>query len=687
MNKKKLNPNAIEGDSSAQDSLGPLPTADRKAELQRRSLAVLRLAFPADRFLFRPESTEDAGVDGSLELLIDSAYTDLRSQVQLKSTDNSRTNRDGTISIQIKVANLNYLLNGPSPLYLLYVEPRDEFRFVWARDERKRLDNCNRKWITKKFVTLRFGQILSDDTLDEIHERIRREAQLTRQINDRLDAASNFENVTINIDSQTLRITTATEAKERLLTSGFTLVSSGYASEVVELKKLLDEDDAREPRVALVLAHAEYMLSQYLKAHALLRDATLRADELSEDDRSFLQMLSDACDYQRGQIDAGTAIRRATENLQHGGGQFSTALKLNRLRYILLNEADLERRSTVLDELKSLVDGILSSTSSYSPSFKSFARISLAEAEGYQVVFLTMRLLGEQQIKQSLPSVKTFLSNVFTHTERLKNWQTDIDNLLKDAAQQNHPMLLVQAVQVQVTIAVHYVTHEYRFNDGALKSDNVRSVLNTALGNIEGALKLSLKAMNLEAELRSRMLIADIYELLDRKGEAQEIARQIMPKAKAMEYAALIWRADAHLTGNTLLDKIKEWSRPKSGKEDAEIMAGFSDDEVSRYAKRILEIAELPDERLPVVERDCLSRRDISTEKLHWCRHIELIQDLEHEKRRETHFARDPNRYCKCLLLNHESRFGDSNWGAVIKAFKRTHCQECCQRSPYNTNN
>jgi formate dehydrogenase assembly factor FdhD len=179
--------------------------------------------------------------------------------------------------------------------------------------------------MTKKFVTLRFGQILSNDALDEIHERIRREAQLTRQINDRLDAASNFENVTIRINSQTLRITTRTEAKQRLLTSGFTLVSSGYASEVVELKKLLSEDDAREPRIALVLAHAEYMLSQYLKARALLGDATLRAGELSEDDRSFLQMLSDACDYQMGQIDAVTAIRRTTENLQHSSGQFSTA--------------------------------------------------------------------------------------------------------------------------------------------------------------------------------------------------------------------------------------------------------------------------------------------------------------------------------------------------------------------------
>src|SRR6185312_9406623 len=122
---------------------------------------------------------------------------------------------------------------------------------------------------------------------------------------------------------------------------------------------------------------------------------------------------------------------------------------------------------------------------------------------------------------------------------------------LKDAVTQAHPFLLAAAVQVQVTIAVHYVTNQYRLNPDALSSPSVRNLLTDALENIEGALNISLKAKNLEAELRSRLLIADIYELLDRKSEAQEIAHYVLPKAKAMEYAALVWRSEAHLSGKT----------------------------------------------------------------------------------------------------------------------------------------
>ena len=47
------------------ESLGQLPKTDRNAELQRLSITALRAALPADKFVFRDERTDDAGVDGS----------------------------------------------------------------------------------------------------------------------------------------------------------------------------------------------------------------------------------------------------------------------------------------------------------------------------------------------------------------------------------------------------------------------------------------------------------------------------------------------------------------------------------------------------------------------------------------------------------------------------------------------
>jgi hypothetical protein len=107
--------------------MGPLPEGDRQDSLQQLSLNALRNLLPQDRFLIRDERVDDKGVDVALEAKLtirkkDSdreQFTNCRAQAQLKSTDSTKQNLDGSVSYQIDVSNLNYLLNGPCPIYFL----------------------------------------------------------------------------------------------------------------------------------------------------------------------------------------------------------------------------------------------------------------------------------------------------------------------------------------------------------------------------------------------------------------------------------------------------------------------------------------------------------------------------------------------------------------------------------------
>lgn len=661
--------------------LGPLPKSDRKAELERTSLAALHAFLPADRFLFRDERISDAGVDVSVELLIDSAYTGLRSHIQLKASDSDKTNRDGTVSLSIKAQNLNYLLNhGPTSLYILYVHPRNEFRFLWAADEASGLSKTNVLGTTRKFITLRFDRILTPDSLAEIHSRIRKAAQFHREIGNILTGAAHLENLTIRISPETLRITDPGEARRILRQSGIAIVSAGFASEVKGLARLLTDEDLRDPRILLVLAHADYTTGKYLHARASLKEAELRIGELSEDDRSFLQALADGCDYQTGKIDTAAAIVRVTEHLKHSSSRFTVAFKLHQIRQVLFSETDIARRELALTQFQELVKQILSSDD-YSAPFKLYARILLIEAEGFHLVLRTFRILGELRIRRSLPRLQEAVED---HPQLLERWQQNIDSILKEVVTKNHPVLLATALQVQVTIAVHYITNQYRLTpDQQDLSPGSEELLHKALENVEGSIAIAHKTGNLEAELRGQMLVADIYELLGRQSEAKAIANQILPQAKAMEYAALIWRAESHMNEQTMLAKLKDLGRPLSDEEAAAMHANFTDDQIRDFAKRLLEISNLPVERLPILERDMFSRRDISREKFRWCRHLELIQDLQHEQHRETHYAKDPTRYSRCLLLAYESKIGDTDWLAVIGAFKRAYCESCAEKSPF----
>jgi hypothetical protein len=586
--RKSIEDNSQNGTPSMAD-LGPLPKSDRKAELERTSLAALHAFLPTDKFVFRDERIDDAGVDASIELLIDSAYTGLRSHIQLKATESDQANRDGSISISIKTQNLNYLLNnGSSSLYVLYVQPRNEFRFLWAADEARRLNKNSAQWTLRKFVTLKFVHILNAESLDEIHLRTRREAQFHREISNILIGAGHLDNLIVRISRETLRVTDPGEAKRILRQNGTAIVSAGFASEVKTLARLLTDEDLRDPRVLLVLAHADYTTGRYLSARASLKEAELRIDELSEDDSSFLQALGDGCDYQTGSIDTPTAIRRVTDRLKHSSTRFAIAFKLHEIRQVLFSEADIEHRGLVLTQLEEMVQQIKVSDD-YSIPFKLYARIILIEAEGFQLVFRTLRVLGEMRIRRSLPRLGEAVED---HPQLLERWQRDIDNILKDAVTQNNPLLLATALQVQVTIAVHYITNQYRLTpDQENLSPASKELLLKALENVEGSIGIAHKAGNLEAQLRGRMLVADIYELWGRQVDAKAIASEILPQARAMEYAALIWRAEAHLKEQTMLAKLKDLGRTLSEEEAATMHLNFTDQQIRDYANRLLGLA------------------------------------------------------------------------------------------------
>src|SRR5690242_19287825 len=127
-------------------SLGPLPTVDTDHVLQEESIRALRAALPAAEYIFRDERVDDYGVDGSIEVVVDRRATNLRAQVQLKGRSNTSTKVNVAVSVQVSTANLNYLLNGPCPLYVLYRPEAPELRFALARDEWARIERENPAW-------------------------------------------------------------------------------------------------------------------------------------------------------------------------------------------------------------------------------------------------------------------------------------------------------------------------------------------------------------------------------------------------------------------------------------------------------------------------------------------------------------------------------------------------------------
>ena len=135
------------------DDLGPLPESDDNSVLQAESFKALETALPADRFVLRPEPQPDAGVDWCVELRIGGRFTGMRAHIQVKARAEKKVNSDGSVSYSADVSNVNYLLNGTSPLYVVYHADERELRYAWVRDEVIRIEKETPGWKRQKTVT------------------------------------------------------------------------------------------------------------------------------------------------------------------------------------------------------------------------------------------------------------------------------------------------------------------------------------------------------------------------------------------------------------------------------------------------------------------------------------------------------------------------------------------------------
>ena len=210
-------------------NLGPLPHSDRNAELQELSLRAISNALPAESFVFRRERETDTGVDGTIEIKQSGDYTGMRSYVQLKSCEVLRRQRsDGTIAHSIETSNLNYLLNTPCPLYLLYDHQGKDIWYAWAGDEALRIEKEKPGWRKQKTVTLLFRKKLTEQSVQEVHQRIRTETTIVRGTRSIFSGASANDATTMLGDEQTRQDAEADPEKIRdLLRSCLTEHASG----------------------------------------------------------------------------------------------------------------------------------------------------------------------------------------------------------------------------------------------------------------------------------------------------------------------------------------------------------------------------------------------------------------------------------------------------------------------------
>ena len=136
--------------------LDDLPKRDRNSQIQEQSESAFRTAISECReFVVQPKDERDYGTDFQIEASGAEAMTNVRVHVQLKGTGREK-NIDGSVSLSIDRANLNYLLMQPGSIFVCYHAPSEQLLVRRVDDVFREYEHSGKPWINQTTVTVRF---------------------------------------------------------------------------------------------------------------------------------------------------------------------------------------------------------------------------------------------------------------------------------------------------------------------------------------------------------------------------------------------------------------------------------------------------------------------------------------------------------------------------------------------------
>ena len=120
--------------------------------------------------------------------------------------------------------------------------------------------------------------------------------------------------------------------------------------------------------------------------------------------------------------------------------------------------------------------------------------------------------------------------------------------------------------------------------------------------------------------------------------------KEVKAKAEALNYAIPLARAEDHLAGRGPLGASNAVLAPKTEEEEIISSANMTGETLQTYAAQIVRLNDLASDRLPIMEREYISIRESSRDRLTWCRYLDRRCDDRHMQNQATMFKIDPDR-------------------------------------------
>ncbi len=157
-----------------------LPHRDRNHEIEDAAIAAFQMRLTESGvFILQAPDRKDYGTDCQIEVMADGQATNARVHVQLKGTE-SALNADGSLSVEVRRTNLNYLLMQPYSVYVAYHAPTGSLRLRTAESVARQYEHGGTNWTDQRSVTVSFVEDLTVERLGRLADLARSGAKSSR---------------------------------------------------------------------------------------------------------------------------------------------------------------------------------------------------------------------------------------------------------------------------------------------------------------------------------------------------------------------------------------------------------------------------------------------------------------------------------------------------------------------------
>lgn len=654
-----------------------LPKDDANARLQRQSLKAFNTRVPEADFIVRPEIVADYGVDLSVEAVVGDHATNYRSQIQMKGRSGLLPNSDGSYSVSIKTANLNYLLQGQCPFYVLYRPEDESLWYVSAHLEARRLASANSAYLDRKSVTLRLSLPLDEAGFAAIHHATIVAGQLTSQLLSDLHALTPGRSEPLSYGN--LLLSDSSHAREMLVAGGIQLVAAGQADQVMELANSLPLADVRDPKVALVLAYAEHSRGRFRKSESYLADVDLSL--LSVERRGFAQFLELASSVAGGTVSAADYAAKLEAWAE--GEPDSTKLQYRLLaQHRRANGLKGRERETELDKLFREAQRIASDTTQ--------PRLSRAYAERYCLDIESERIANRlSRLRAFAQASDAMRARVFQGASEpevihafmvaMMAWESRVAALLEVAETENHaPFRCSMMYTRELGRSVFFMAATSPFTGTENQQIPIEEALaeSGTIARLEALIAFAESLCETEISLLSKLLLVRVLDRAD-DSRVPELAGRLAREARLHGHSAIATEAADFAAGRSNfrdLLAVRERDRLRSPDER---LRHLDENEIDELSLGICESLHIPSSRAPNVANSMRATAHFAQMRFDWCQHIEVVQAVNPDM---DDYSQIPEKKARCRLHGSTSTFPSRDALALSRAFTRSHCAECADR-------